>query len=410
VLITSIASMSMMLLTALAAPVVARALLPSAFASSALVTVAAAGCLTMASIQILSAVAALDRLRIYRRALLMQAVAGPCVAAISLRSRGVGALPGMILRMSIASVLIACVSLWVVRDAIERPCRGAVRAAAAMLARQGGLFTLAAVVGNGVVNVTPLLVARMAGHDAAGLYRAASVLSAGYLTVLTTALGREFLPRASRDGLDPPTLHRTLDAQVRLMSAVALPVVLTGFVAAPIAIRAVFGSEFGDAWHILAAQLPGDVLRIIGFTLVYGLIASTGARMVVVSEVVGGLALLGCVVAIVPTSGSVGIGVALTSAYAIYVPLAFLLLNRATGYRPSAQARNAVLGATAVAAAPALLLATMGPTAAEVVAGCLAVAAATALISTYSTNVPAPLRRLAGAAATEHTTGTRSRP
>jgi O-antigen/teichoic acid export membrane protein len=249
----------------------------------------------------------------------------------------------------------------------------------------------------------------MAGHDAAGLARAASVLSAGYLSVLTTALGREFLPRASRNADDASGLHRTLDEQISLMTAVALPVVLTGFVVAPLAIRAVFGPDFGDAWLVLATQLPGDVLKIAGFTLVYGLIASAGARPVVVSEILGGLALLVCILAIVPRVGPVGVGLAATCAYAFYVPLALVLLRRANGYRPSRTVRNGLVRSTALAAAPSVVLATAGPIVALLVTAFLAVASVSSLISTYWTGFPACLCRPARAVALMRATDPRSR-
>ena len=398
-LITLATSTVMIGFAVLFARSLAPRLLPGHGSPGAVVAFTVAGCLLMLTSQLQAVMSAFGAIRSYRRAIVTQAAIAPGVIWLSLRHGGIETLPK-------SQVIVAAIGLvGTLGFAIARtrgsvsgvPSFGRVRPEFGRLLGQGALFTIAAVTGTGVANALPLLVAIRLGDAAAGQFRAATVLSAGYLTVLTTALGREFLPRSAGLVGRPRDFNTTVDRQIRLMCALGTPVVLAGIAFSPIAIRVLFTGEFGEAVRILAFQFPGDLLRLISFTLVYALIAAKGGLLTVASELAGGLILLACAFAAVRWFGLPGLGAATSIAYLLYAIVAAALLHRATGFSLSGRSGRLLAASLLSIALPSAVLITVGHSAGVTLAASMLFVALALLAGRFSDRAPEPCRVLATA-------------
>jgi len=337
-----------------------------------------------------AALSALGALRTYRQTLLLQASAAPVVAWLLLRRGGIAALPlAQVVGTSAALAITVTQLLRTARHVgLPRPHLPAVAREMTGLLRQGALFTIAAVTGSGVANLLPLLVLTRLGETAAGQYRAAVVLSAGYVTVLTTTLGREFLPRASSLVSDRASFNSTVDRQVRIICALATPVVIAGLIFSPIAVRLLFSGEFDESIRILAFQFPGDLLRLVSQTFVYALIAASGGRHMVITEITGGLALLVCVFGGLNWLGLPGLGLATSVAYAIYSAVAWLLLRSSTGFRLSRRTMRLLAMSLVAVTAPTVVVISVGRLAGSLIGGAALVASLLLLIGRLAPRTP----------------------
>lgn len=381
----------------LAARPLAARLLPARFSAATIVACAIAGCVLMLNSQMQAALSALGALRAYRRALLLQAVAAPVTMWVALGDRGISGLPtaqvaGAIVALMITSAFLA---VTVSRLPLCRPQRSDIASKGRCLVQQGTLFTIAAVMGSGVANLLPLFVLNRLGDIAAGQYRAAAVLSAGYVTVLTTTLSREFLPRLSGLVSSIGAFNTAVDRQVRLICALGTPVVLAGIIVSPLAVRVLFSGAFGDATRVLALQFPGDLLRLISQTFVYALIAARGGRGMLVSELAGGAALLVCVYVGVNQLGLPGLGAASTAAYVVYAVVAGALLRANTGFRLSRRSKRMLVASLAAVALPTTLVATLGRFTGAVIATAVLSTCLLLLLGRLLPAAPSPIARFA---------------
>ena len=200
------------------------------------------------------------------------------------------------------------------------------RSAGMGLLRFGLPYTASALVGTGAQFVIPVLVLNQLGQAEAGHYRAAATISVGYVAFLFTALAQDYYPRVA--AAKPEELLELIEKRMRLVMALAVPIILALLGLAPLVIRLLYTSAFLPATSVLDWQLAGDLLKIPAWTMVFVILArgSTGRYFVV--ELLGGVTMVFGTWIGASLFGLAGAGIGYLASYAIYYPAVLFAVRR----------------------------------------------------------------------------------
>ncbi len=197
------------------------------------------------------------------------------------------------------------------------------------LLRFGLPYTGSQLVSTAVQLGLPFLVLYQLGQENLGYYRAAVMFSVGYVGFLLNALGQDFYPRLSALKDQPQAFRQAIDAQQRFLLLLGTPLIALSVALAPRILQVIFSSEFLPALDILHWQLLGDLPKFVSWTLGYAVLAGLPTRSYLMTETVGGLALLALSWLGMWQFGLEGLGIGFLLAYVLYlVFLTYLFLSK----------------------------------------------------------------------------------
>ena len=198
--------------------------------------------------------------------------------------------------------------------------------AAGSLFRFGLPYTASAVVGVGAQLVIPVLVLNQLDSQAVGIYRASATISVGYIAFIVASIAQDFYPRLA--AASPSAVVDLVERRMRLVLALAVPLILLTLGIAPLVIEALYSSEFREADRVLRWQLVGDLLKLPAAVLAFVLLARAGASWYLLAELIGGAGLIIATVLCIEQFGIEGAGIAYLVSFAIYYLAVWLLAHR----------------------------------------------------------------------------------
>lgn len=327
---------------------IARAL----FGTSALgLAVLAAGLAVPFSLGAATNVALLSAYRQVGAIAALRSLAAATMACVTIVAVWAIGEPGVAIGIAAAAVV-----LWLAARQLLPPPSGAgtqpgserVTAAARQVVRFGLPYAASALVGTGVQLAIPIVVALIVSTDAAGFYRAATQISAGYLTFIAAAMLQDYYPRLSGEQARPDVLVALIDQQLKLVLVLTVPLVLIGIAASDIIVPLLYSDAFLPAVAILSWQLVGTLLKLPSWTLSFAILARGRTDVYFLVELIGGIALLAASVVGLRWLGLAGLGVAVLVTYAVYYPLVWFAVRRDVPLRVT-RAQLVLLGTTAAA-------------------------------------------------------------
>jgi len=200
--------------------------------------------------------------------------------------------------------------------------------AAGSLLRFGGPFTASAMLGTGVQLSLPMVVLHMLSTESVGYYRAAAAISVNYLGFLVTAMGQDYYPRLSAAKDDPRAIVKLINEQYRLVMLLAVPMILGTLAMVPIMVPLVYSLKFRPAVEILEWQLIGDLFKFASWTMAYALLARCGSTVYLLTEAIGGFALLLTTWLAVRWLGLSGLGINFVATSIIYYVTVWIIIRR----------------------------------------------------------------------------------
>jgi len=229
----------------------------------------------------------------------------------------------------------------------------------------GGLpLAGATVLAVAMVNTDNIVVGRILGPTALGLYVLAFNLSSWPVNMLSIPVARVSIPAFARLQADPPTLRRAFARSLGALMAVAVPVcVLLAALALP-AIRFVYGSQWTDAAPALLF-LAGLGLVRVALQLCFDLLVAVGhGRRVLGLQALWLGALIPALAVGAHLGGIAGVGLAhMLVAVVVMVP-AFVAALGKLGVRPPDLLRplfRPAVGGLLLVVAPLLATRLLGP-------------------------------------------------
>jgi PST family polysaccharide transporter len=222
-----------------------------------------------------------------------------------------------------AGLLAGSIGAWVIATAASTglvPEKGApadTTGAARRLAGIGVPYLASQLVGTGAQLLLPFLVLAMLSASDVGLYRAANTLSIAYLAFLLNAMAQDYYPRLS-GAAGRAELTSMARTQLRLVMAIAVPVILVAIAVAPIAIEILYSNAFLPATTLLRWQLIGDLVKLPAWVISFVILARASGRRFLAVEAVGGVAFALLSWGGIAVFGLEGIGIAYLATYLVY--------------------------------------------------------------------------------------------
>jgi PST family polysaccharide transporter len=275
----------------------------------------------LASIQL----AVLNGLRRIRPLAVAAAIASIAGAAVSIAILFALGLPGVKVAVPAAAlaglVIVVVVRRTAVREA--RPARSGADVLAAIRAMIafGAPVTASLVVSTGVQLVLPVIVLSRLGALDVGYFRAAATISMAYLGFLLSTLSQDYYPRLAAIGDQPAAVATAVREQLRLVMALATPVIFAAVGLAGIMIPLLYSSGFAPAVDLLRWQLSADVLRLPSWCFAFVLLAQGRTRAYFLTELAAGVTLVAFVSIGLGLFGLEGAGIGTIAAYLVYYPL-----------------------------------------------------------------------------------------
>jgi PST family polysaccharide transporter len=177
-----------------------------------------------------------------------------------------------------------------------------------------------------------VMVAHHLGVEAAGVYHAATTLSAVYCGFILSAMGADFLPRVSSVATDDRCCNRLVNEQVEVGLLLALPGICGTLAFAPVIVPLLYSEQFSPATEVLRWQVLGVLLRVASWPMGYLLLARGKARLYWWTELSYNLLHAGLVWACVRLWGLPGTGVAFFGLYVYYGGLMWIVTRRLSGF------------------------------------------------------------------------------
>jgi PST family polysaccharide transporter len=246
------------------------------------------------------------------------------------------------------------------------------RAPARSLLREGRWFAASQLSNVGVQLAIPIVVLHALTTGDVGLYRASTTISIGYLSFFLASLTYDYLPRAA-GAQDGDALRELIEGRMRLVAALAVPLILALLASGDFVLTALYSAEFGSAVSVLSWHLVGDLLRLPAWVLSFALMAKAPGRMYLGLEVLIGAVLLTTTAAGLRLFDLPGTGVAYAATQAVYLLIAWMLVRRFSGATPG---RLQVVVVLVGAASAGVLIVDVAPVLRSMVFGVSAIVAA----------------------------------
>lgn len=166
------------------------------------------------------------------------------------------------------------------------------------------------------------------GSHQIGLYGAASTMSNLYIGILISAMATEFYPGLVQVAQDRGAVNRLLNQQTMLALTIGVPATMGMVVIAPWILSLMYSQDFLPGTELMRWMLAGMAIRFASCPLGFALLAIGSPRMIVVSELAMGAAMILTSYLLLQVFGLVGVGIALTVVNMLYLVGVVMVTSR----------------------------------------------------------------------------------
>lgn len=202
-----------------------------------------------------------------------------------------------------------------------------------VLLKLGFAFMASAVLTAGAAYAIRLIVLRLDGFEAAGLYQAAWALGGLYAGFILQAMGTDFYPRLTAVCGDNPECNRLVNEQAQVSLLLAGPGLLATLTAAPLLMVLFYSSEFHAAADLLRWICLGMMLRITSWPMGFIIVAKGAQNIFFWTEVAATVVHVGLAWLLVRLFGLTGAGIAFFGLYVWHTLLIYAIVRIMSGFR-----------------------------------------------------------------------------
>lgn len=211
---------------------------------------------------------------------------------------------------------------------------------ASALLKLGVAFMASGFLTMGAAYAVRMIVLRVAGFEAAGLYQAAWALGGLYVGFILQAMGADFYPRLTGVSKDNAECNRLVNQQAQISLLLAGPGVIATLTFAPLIIAAFYSASFGAAVGLLRWICLGMTLRVVAFPMGYIVLAKGAQKIFFLTEVAATAVHVGLAWLFVTRFGLNGSGAAFFGLYAWHACFIYAIVRRLSGFRWSVTNRK----------------------------------------------------------------------
>ncbi len=173
------------------------------------------------------------------------------------------------------------------------------------------------------------------GMDALGIFQSAWTISMTYLGFVLYAMGRDFLPRISRQ--QGAQFLRSIDEQMETAIIVSAPAILCMITFADQILLLLYSQEFVKGSSFLRTLLIGDILKIMAWPLGFSFIALGKMKQFIATQFLWVISFPLISLALLDELGLLAVSIAYIFTYILYISLSIFLLRKYVPFRLSRQ-------------------------------------------------------------------------
>jgi antigen flippase len=253
---------------------------------------------------------------------------------------------GVVPSLIAAALMSALTSWWYSRRIIVPSVDmtfGDMRQEAGNLLRLGIAFMASGFLTMGASYAVRIIVVRLAGFAAAGLYHSSWALGGLYVGFILQAMGTDFYPRLTAVSKDHPRCNQLVNQQALVSILLAGPGVIATLTFAPLVIALFYSAEFAAAVGVLRWIALGMMLRVIAWPMGFIVVAKGEQKIFIWTEIAATVVHVGLAWLLVSRFGVTGAGMAFFGLYLWHGILIYIIVRRLSGFEWSEENRRTVL-------------------------------------------------------------------
>ncbi len=208
-----------------------------------------------------------------------------------------------------------------------------IAADAGALLKLGLAFMASGLLTAGAAYAVRIIVLRVAGIEAAGIYHAAWTLGGLYIGFVLQTLGTDFYPRLVGAARDDAECNRLVNEQAQVSLLLAMPGVLATLTFASLAVSLFYSPGFAGAANVLRWICLGMALRVMTWPIGYIVVAKNLQVLFFALELAWTAVNVGLTWCCVLAFGVEGAGIAFFGSYVFHALLLYPVVRRLSGFR-----------------------------------------------------------------------------
>jgi len=178
-----------------------------------------------------------------------------------------------------------------------------------------------------------IMIVRILGLEAAGIFQASTIFSSVYVGILLKAMATDFYPRLSAISDDDIKCTNLVNEQTAVGSLLAVPGVLFTLTFSPILMVALYSKDFLPGVDVLRWQILGVMLQVITWPMGYILRAKAAGKLFVLTEFLFNTSYLIFAYAGIKLFGLSGTGISFFLSNLLYLALVYPIVHRLFHFR-----------------------------------------------------------------------------
>ena len=246
---------------------------------------------------------------------------------------------GVVPSLVIVALMSLSVSWWYSRKIVIRSPSltvAQVGQEASDLLKLGFAFMASGFMTIGMAYAIRIIVLRMVGIEATGLYQSAWTLGGLYVGFILQAMGADFYPRLTANARDNTACNRLVNEQTQVGMLLAGPGVIATLTLAPVVIAVFYSTKFGAAVGVLRWICLGTILQVITWPMSFIIVAKGKQAIYLGSELAWGAVSIILAWICVRSFGLNGAGIAFFGSYVFYGFLLLPIVRQLSGFYWSA--------------------------------------------------------------------------
>jgi len=276
--------------------------------------------------------------------------------------------------MMLISALFSCLTTWwfsrrVKTVSLQMSLRETWTEAQPLL-KLGLVFMSTGLMGAAAAYIQRMLIIRMLGIEANGIYSSAWNLSNYYIGFILGAMGADFYPRLTAVNHNNKEVNRLVNEQTEVGILMALPGIIATITLAPIIINVFYTTAFLSAVDLLRWQTLGLMLRLISWPIGFIMLAKGEKGWYFWNEFLSNLVSIGFMWLGIHFFGLLGTGIAFFGLYVYYLGAMIFASKILTGFKWTSNSNKLLIISTILLLATSLIVRIINTHTAAVI-GCM---------------------------------------
>lgn len=204
------------------------------------------------------------------------------------------------------------------------------------MARLGAYMVITALSGNATMYLVRAFIVQQGGLESVGHFVAAWTITTMYTSAIFNAMGADYYPRLSAVQHNNQALAKMVNEQTEVALLLIVPIIIAMISMVGLVVPLFYSHDFSETAEILNWQLLGDFFKVLAWPMGYVLMAKGKGKVFLLTETVWNLLFIGFVYFGWSYFGIKASGIGFLVAYIFNLSAIFLILNKMTGFKWSA--------------------------------------------------------------------------